>query len=99
MLPRLLCLKGTPILNTPPEDMPRVDGPKRLLQKISKVISIIFFITSVISFGLIFTFNAEDEKVYKASMGAITFFCFMVGLVLNALANANLPNLSLKEDK
>jgi len=79
------------------EIMPRKEGHKRLLQKISKVISIISIFTGVVSAIYLLTINGEDE-VLKASIGAIAFFCFTLGMVLNAIANTNLPDLRIHKD-
>lgn len=76
---------------------PRKEGHKRFLQKVSKVISIICLITAVISAIYLVMINGSDDKVLKASVGAIAFFCFTVGIVLNAIASANLPNLKIEQ--
>jgi hypothetical protein len=70
---------------------------KGLLQKVSKVCGILCFITAVIC-GLILTFSGNNEEVFRASMGATTFFFFMVSLVLTTIANTNLPNLKVDKN-
>ena len=77
--------------------MPRKEGHKRVLQKISKVVAIVSIIVAIISALSLLMINADD-KVMRASMGALAFFCFTVGIVLNAIANTNLPNLKVGDD-
>ena len=79
------------------EFMPRKEGHKRLLQKISKVVSVISIIIAIFSALSLLMIDADD-KVMRASMGALAFFCFTVGIVLNAIANTNLPNLKVGDD-
>tara|TARA_R110000787_G_scaffold53850_1_gene125646 strand:+ start:651 stop:908 length:258 start_codon:yes stop_codon:yes gene_type:complete len=78
--------------------MPRKEGHKRLLQKIAKVVSIISIFLAVVSAIYLLTINSEDEKVLKASIGAVAFFCFTLGIVLNAIANTNLPDLRINKN-
>ncbi len=72
---------------------------KRFLQKIAKVIAVISTITAIACGIYLATIIDSDDKVLKASMGAVTFFFFMVGLVLNVLASSDLPNLKIEQDK
>lgn len=72
---------------------------KRFLQKIAKVIGILSAIISVCCGIYLYTIVGSDDKVLKASMGAITFFFFTVALVLNTMASADLPNLKIDKDK
>ncbi len=76
---------------------PRKEGHKRVMQKISKVLSILSLIIAFISAGYTLTLNGEEEPVIKATFGAIAFFCFTVGIVLHAIASANLPNLKIEQ--
>lgn len=77
---------------------PRKEGKKRVLQKISQVISVICLIVGTGCGIYLFTLDGESQEVLKASFGAITFFCFTVGLVLKAIADTNLPDLSVKSE-
>jgi len=67
---------------------------KGFLQKLAKVSGIVCFILAIISGGIL-TFSGNDEEVFRATMGATTFFFFMVSLVLSTIANTNLPNLKV----
>jgi len=71
---------------------------KRLLQKISKVTGILSTLTAIICAIYLFTIRDSGDDVIKASMGATAFFFFMVGLVLNTMADTDIPNLKI-EDK
>ena len=66
---------------------------KRLLQKISSVCAKFSFVIAVVC-SVILVINLEEATdVFRASMGATIFFFFMVGIVLSAIGNTNLPNL------
>ena len=65
---------------------------KGVLQKTAKIVGIICFITAIICGGIL-TFSDNDGEVFRATMGATTFFFFMVWLVLSTIGNPNLPNL------
>lgn len=75
--------------------LPRKEGKKRFLQKVAKITSIIFFIIAVPCGIATVMLDGATQEVMKASFGAITFFCFTAGIVLKAMADANLPDLSL----
>jgi ATP/ADP translocase len=67
---------------------------KGVLQKFAKVCGIVCFILAIICGGIL-TFSDNNEDVFRATMGASTFFFFMVSLVLSTIANTNLPNLKV----
>lgn len=67
---------------------------KGILQKTAKISSIICFILAIICGGIL-TFSDNDGEVFRATMGATTFFFFMVYLVLSTIGNTNLPNLKV----
>jgi len=67
---------------------------KGALQKIAKVVGIICFIVAIICGGVL-TFSDNNDEVFRATMGATTFFFFMVSLVLSTIGNTNLPNLKV----
>ncbi len=69
---------------------------KRLLQKISKVISIICMLTAACCLIFLLINKGELDEIMKASLGASTFFFFMVGIVLHAIASTDIPNLKVK---
>jgi len=62
------------------------------LQKTAKVVGIICFIAAIFCGGIL-TFSDNNEEVFRATMGATTFFFFMVSLVLSTISSTNLPNL------
>lgn len=69
---------------------------KRKLQKISKFISYISIITAIGCAIFLVTIDSE-ETVMRASIGATSFFFFMVGLVLHTIASSDLPDLTIKK--
>jgi hypothetical protein len=44
-------------------------------------------------------FFIGDSKVIKASLGATTFFFFMIALVLNTIADTNVPSMKIAFSK
>ncbi|WNC72438.1 hypothetical protein RGQ13_00250 [Thalassotalea psychrophila] len=68
---------------------------KRFLQKVSTFCAITFFIIAVISAVLLVVNMDEASDVYKASVGAATFFFFMVGIVLHAIGATDIPDLKI----
>jgi ABC-type multidrug transport system fused ATPase/permease subunit len=68
---------------------------KSLLQKIAKISAIISFILAFISVIILIIYGDVLGDVYKASTGAISFFCFASGIVLNTMGSANLPILKI----
>ncbi|MGB1198334.1 MAG: hypothetical protein ACPG46_04750 [Thalassotalea sp.] len=78
-----------------------MENKKHFLQKVAKVVGIL---CTVIAFGCgiyLLTLIDSENKVLKGSIGATTFFFFMVGLVLNTISSTNLPDLSVnnKQEK
>jgi hypothetical protein len=69
---------------------------KGLLQRISKVCGIISFIIASIGFVVLAISAADASEVFRASVGATTFFFFMVGIVLVVIGDTDLPDLKVK---
>jgi len=78
---------------------PRKEGKKRLLQKIAKVASLLCFTVALPSGICTAVVDGNENEVLKASMGAVTFFFFTAGVVLKAMADSNLPDLTIDKDK
>jgi hypothetical protein len=72
---------------------------KHILQRFAKVIGVISIIIALICAGYLLTLTDSEDKVMKAFYGSISFFCFMMGLVLQSIGNANLPDLTVPKDK
>ncbi|SEK88271.1 hypothetical protein SAMN05216262_103203 [Colwellia chukchiensis] len=72
---------------------------KHILQRLAKVVSIVSIIAAFICAGYLLTLNDTDDKVMKAFFGSISFFCFTMGLVLHSIGSANLPDLTVPQDK
>lgn len=71
---------------------------KRILQKISKICAYLSFTVAIVSMIYFLIFGDELIEVLRASLGAIIFFFFMVGIVLMSMANANIPNLKIPKE-
>lgn len=78
------------------DELPVKRTKKRKLQKIAKAIS---YLSIVIAIGCgIFLVTIDDEEtVMRASIGATSFFFFMVGLVLHTIGSSDLPDLTIKK--
>lgn len=72
---------------------------KHILQRFSKVVGVISIIVAFICGGYLLTLTDSEDKVMKAFFGSISFFCFMMGLVLHNIGSANLPDLTVPKDK
>lgn len=72
---------------------------KHILQRTAKVVAIISIISAFISGIYLITIMEGDDKIMQSFYGAISFFCFMMGLVLQSIGNANLPDLTVPTDK
>lgn len=72
---------------------------KHILQRIAKVVGVFSIIVALLCAGYLVTLVDSEDKVMKAFYGSISFFCFMVGLVLQSIGNANLPDLTVPKDK
>jgi len=72
--------------------------PKRLWQKIIAIIAKLSFACTAIGIVVILIFAGDANEVNKASMGAITFFSFAIGVVLQAMGSTSIPSLKPKQD-
>lgn len=72
---------------------------KHPLQSIAKVVGVISIIAAFITGGYLLTIMDSDDKVIKSFYGSISFFCFVLGFVLNTIGSANLPVLSVPSDE
>jgi len=72
--------------------------PKRLWQKIIALIAKLSFACTAIGIVAILIYTGDASEVNRASMGAITFFSFAVGVVLQAIGSTSIPNLKPKQD-
>ena len=76
-----------------------MENKKHFLQKVAKVIGILCTIIAIGCGIYLVTLLDSEDKVLKGSIGATTFFFFMVGLVLNTISSTNLPNLKVNDDQ
>lgn len=70
---------------------------KYLLQKIAKVISIMSLLAAV-GTGLYILFLTPEQQELTLTLGVVAFFFASMAVVLYAIAAANLPDLSLKNN-
>lgn len=81
----------------PAHHLPVRHPPKRLWQKITLVIAYASFACAGIGVLVTLIYGSSVGAEYKAAMGAITFFCFAVGIVCKALGGTSIPNLKVEE--
>ena len=70
---------------------------KHVLQKVSLVFSVLFFVGAIVCAGFLLWAGSDASKVFKASFGASMFFCFMVSVVLHVMGSANLPSFKMED--
>jgi len=72
--------------------------PKRLWQKITAIIAKISFAAAAIGVVLTLIYGGDVSEANKASMGATTFICFAIGIVLDVMGNTSIPDLKPDQD-
>jgi hypothetical protein len=72
--------------------------PKHFWQKIMTVIANISFACCVIGVIITLIYGDDVTKDIKAAMGAITFICFAIGIVLKTMGSTSIPNLKPNKD-
>ena len=72
--------------------------PKHFWQKVMMIIANISFACAAIGVVITLLYIGEVTEEYKAAMGAITFICFAIGIVLKAMGSTSIPNLKPKKD-
>jgi len=72
--------------------------PKRLWQKITAIIAKISFAATAIGVVLTLIYGGDVSEANKASMGATTFICFAIGIVLDVMGNTSIPDLKPDQD-
>jgi len=70
-----------------------IHPPKRLWQKITTIIANTSFICAAIGVVITLIYIDDVSEVYKASLGAITFICFAIGVVFKTMSDTSIPNL------
>lgn len=72
--------------------------PKHFWQKIMMVIANLSFACAAIGVVITIIYVGDVTEEYKAAMGAITFICFAIGVVLKAMGSTSIPSLKPKKD-
>jgi len=72
--------------------------PKRLWQKITAIIAKLSFLTTAVGIVLTLIYAGDVNEANKASMGAITFISFAIGVVLQVMASTSIPSLKPDQD-
>ena len=72
--------------------------PKRLWQKIIAIIAKLSFASAAIGVVLTLIYAGDVSEANKASMGATTFICFAIGVVLDVMGNTSIPSLKPDQD-
>ncbi|GAA6203492.1 hypothetical protein [Thalassotalea sp. SU-HH00458] len=92
----MLTLNFTVEGETMNDQLPVKRTKKRKLQKVATFISYVAILIAIACAAFLLMVDAE-EKVMRASLGATSFFFFMVGLVLHTIGNSDLPDLTIKK--
>ena len=72
--------------------------PQRLWQKITAIIAKLNFASAAIGVVLTLIYGDDVNEANKAAMGATTFICFAVGIVLNVMGSTSIPSLKPDQD-
>ncbi|NQY87166.1 MAG: hypothetical protein HRT51_05340 [Colwellia sp.] len=72
--------------------------PKRLWQKITAIMAKVSFACTAIGIVLTLIYSGDVNEANKASMGAITFISFAIGVVLHAIGSTSIPSLKPDQD-
>ena len=68
---------------------------KHGLQLFAKVIGMLSMFIALFTGVYLLIFVENPDKIQQSFLGAITFFCFILGLVLHYISTTNLPDLSV----
>ena len=71
---------------------------RHLWQKVIAFFAKVSFFFTAVGIVLILLYVDQISEVYKASLGASTFICFAIGVVLNAIGNTSIPSLKPDQD-
>ena len=71
---------------------------KRTLQKVASFVAKLSIVTAIICAVVLLININEADEIFKSSMGATIFFFFTVGIVLTAIGNTDIPNLTPGHD-
>lgn len=72
---------------------------KHGLQLFAKIIGMLSMIIALGTGGYLLIFVENPDKIQQSFLGAITFFCFIMGLVLHYISTTNLPDLSVPSNE
>jgi hypothetical protein len=72
--------------------------PKRLWQKIISIIAKLSFVSAAIGILLTLIYGGDVNEANRASMGAITFISFAIGVVLHVMGSTSIPSLKPDQD-
>jgi len=72
--------------------------PKRLWQKITAIMAKVSFACTAIGIVLTLIYSGDVNEANKASMGAVTFISFAIGVVLHAIGSTSIPSLKPDQD-
>ena len=72
--------------------------PKRLWQKITALIAKLSFVAAAIGVVLTLIYGGDVSEANKAAMGATTFICFAIGIVLDCMGSTSIPSLKPEQD-
>lgn len=72
---------------------------KHVLQWLSQIVAIISAVFGIVMGGYLLVFVESGDKIQQSFLGAITFFCLIMALVLHYISTTNLPDLSVPNDE
>lgn len=72
---------------------------KRVWQKITTGIAYTSFVLAAIGVVVTLIYGDDVSAPIKAALGATTFICFAIGIVLNTMGSTSIPDLTIIKDE
>ena len=92
-------MSETPPLQQPAHHLPVKHPGKRLWQKIMTLIANFSFVMAVVGVVVTLIYGDDVSAPIKAALGATTFICFAIGVVLKTMGSTSIPDLTIEKDK
>jgi len=83
----------------PAHHLPVRHPGKRLWQKIMTFIANFSFVMAVVGVVVTLIYGDDVSAPIKAALGATTFICFAIGVVLKTMGSTSIPDLTINKSE
>jgi len=83
----------------PAHHLPVTHPGKRLWQKIMTFIANFSFVMAVVGVVVTLIYGDDVSAPIKAALGATTFICFAIGVVLKTMGSTSIPDLTINKSE